>query len=155
MRAMGAPRFDGISDRYLRECSSTVVPAIQLIVQGSLELHHFPLQWKSVKMIPVPKPGRDTQSAKYYRPISLLSVLGKVVESVVKNRLTHWLQSRRMLYSEQYEFRGQKSAEDALGRFVSAASSALKQRRQLWVASLDLRSAYDKIWHSGLLVRMA
>ena len=155
MRAIDAPGFDGTSVRYLRESNSTIVTAIQLIVQGSLELHHFPSQWKSAKVIPAPKLDRDTQSAKYYRPISLLSVLGKVDESIVKNRLTYWFESGRTLYSEQYRFKGQKSAEAALWRFISAVSLVLKQRRQLWVASLDLRSAYDKIWHSGLLVRMA
>ena len=32
------------------------------------------------------------------------------------------------------------------------ASLALKQRRQLWTISLDLKSAYARVWHTGLLV---
>ena len=89
-----------------------------------------------------------------YRPISLLSVLGKIVESIIKTRLTHWLETHQCLYSERYGFRRQKSTELALWRFVTVASLALKQRRQLWTISLDLKSAYDRVWHTGLLVCM-
>ena len=94
---------------------------------------------KSAKVILVPNPGRDTQSAKDYRLIYLLFVLGKVVESVVENRLTHWFKLGRILYREEYGFRGQKSAKADLWRFASSTFSAFKQRRQLWEASLDLR----------------
>ena len=75
------------------------------------------------------------------------------MEAIVKSRFTHWFESGRTFYSEKYGFKDQKSAEAALWRFASATPSAHKQQCQLWVVSLDLRSAYEKVWHSGLLVR--
>ena len=135
-----------------KECQSIIVPILQTIAQGCLKLHHCPFDWKTALIIPIPKPGKNPHSMSGYRPISLLSVLGKVVESILKMRFTHWLETHQCLYSEQYGFRRQKSTELALWRFVTVTYLALKQRRQLWTISLDFKSAYDRVWHIGLLV---
>jgi len=51
------------------------------------ELGYFPDQWKKSSVISIRKPGTDASSPKGYRPISLLSILRKKFETLLKNRL--------------------------------------------------------------------
>ena len=154
IRAFGAPGFDGIMDELLRQTSDVLLPFVTALAQSSLQLQYFPLAWKRALTIPIPKEGCDLEDAGGYRPISLLSVLGKVVEHIVTKRLTFWLESGKKLSQHQYGFRKQKSTELALWNFVGAAYTAMLGRRQLGVVSLDLKSAYDSVWGAGLVSRM-
>jgi hypothetical protein len=55
-----------------------------------LEEGTLPTQWRHAKIIPLKKPGKeDYTAAKAWRPISLLATLGKVLESVVAERISH------------------------------------------------------------------
>ena len=155
MRALGAPGMDGIVDQCFRECKDVLYPLLQIISQASLHFQYFPRHWKDALVCPIPKPGKDPTQPQGYRPISLLAVMGKVVEKIVQTRLAYWLESTRSLHHAQYGFRRLHSAEMALWRFISAAHMALQRRRQFWTVSLDLHKAYDTVWHQGLLVRMA
>lgn len=154
MRALGAPGWDDITDLCLRHSSDLVVPYIKAIAEGSFKLHYFPSCWKEAQVIPLRKANRDPHTLGGYRPISLLSVLGKVIENVVKSRLTHWLETHKKLSNHQFGFRRHRSTEWAIWNFVAAASHAVKNRRQLWVVSLDMHAAYDTIWGPGLLLAM-
>ena len=65
-------------------------------------------------------------AAKGYRPIALLSVLSKVMESLMKDRMSYLLETRGLLSDSQQGFRQTRSTELALWRFVSSAYLALK-----------------------------
>ena len=90
------------------------MPIITAIAQASIQLQYFPCAWKRALAIPVPKAGGDLEEAGGYRPISLLSVLGKVVEYLVTKRLTFWLEAGQKLSKNQYGFRKQKGVELAI-----------------------------------------
>ena len=50
----------------------------------------IPASWKTALIVPIPKKNKDLTLARSFRPISLLSVVGKVLESLMKCRLLHW-----------------------------------------------------------------
>lgn len=55
-----------------------------------------PQFWKTAIVCPIPKPGKNPKSVLGYRPISLLSCVGKVMERVIKVRLEHFLATRQV-----------------------------------------------------------
>ena len=57
----------------------------------------FPVSWKEAIIIPIPKKGKDGHSKTSYRPISLLSCLGKTMERMVNRRLQHHLEKNCLL----------------------------------------------------------
>ena len=57
--------------------------------------------WRKAKVLPIPKPGAAPNTAKGYRPIALLSVLSKVLEGLMKDRLNFILESYRNLSDGQ------------------------------------------------------
>ena len=89
-----------------------------------------------------------------YRPIALLNVLSKVMESLMKDRMSYLLETRRLLSDCQQGFRQTRSTELALWRFVLSASLALKMRRRCVAVALDIQSAYDTVDHPALLWKL-
>ena len=154
MRALAAPGPDGITARCLQESQSVVVPFLCRLFQQMLRLGFHPAAWKTARVLPVPKPGADPHSARGYRPIALLSVLSKVMESIMKDRMSYMLETRHLLSDCQQGFRQTRSTELALWRFVSSASLALKTRRRCVAIALDIQSAYDTVDHPALLWKL-
>ena len=86
-------------------------------------LGHFPDAWKLALVMPILKPGKDPLNPASYRPISLLSNLSKLMEQMVSNRLTFFLEENNHLSKSQYGFRSKRSTVDAI---LSLARSHLK-----------------------------
>ena len=126
MRALAAPGPDGIMAQCLQASRSVIVPCLTELFQRMLELGVHPASWKTARVLPVPKPGADPHSAKGYRPIALLNVLSKVMESLMKDHMSFLLETHNLLSDCQQGFRQTRSTELALWRFVSSATLALK-----------------------------
>ena len=154
MRALAAPGPDGIMAQCLQASRSVIVPCLAELFQRMLQLGVHPASWKTARVLPVPKPGADLQAAKGYRPIALLNVLSKVMESLMKDRMSYVLETCNLLSNCQQGFRQTRSTELALWRFVSSATSALKTRRRCVAVALDIQSAYDTVDHLALLWKL-
>ena len=154
MRAIAAPGPDGIVVQCIQEASASVVPILSTIFQHLLQEGVHPAPWRTAQVVPVPKPGGDPHTAKGYRPIALLSVLSKVMEGIIKDRLNYILESEGLLSDSQQGFRQTRSTELALWRFVSSASAALKTRCRCVAVALDIQSAYDTVDHTALLWKL-
>ena len=103
-----------------------LIPILSELFQQMLQLGIHPASWKVARVLPIPKPGANLHSAKGYRPIALLNVLSKVMESLMKDRMSYILETGDLLSDCQQGFRQTRSTELALWRFVSSASMALK-----------------------------
>ncbi|GFR72981.1 Non-LTR (Long terminal repeat) retrotransposon and domain-containing protein [Elysia marginata] len=66
---------------------------------------NIPQIWKEAIMIPIYKQGKDKKKPESYRPVSLLSCLGKTMESMVNTRTTWYLEKNSILIEEQAGFR--------------------------------------------------
>lgn len=92
--------------------------------------------------------------ASNYRPISLLPTLSKKAESVIKTRLDRELDGLDLIQSEQFGFRKNLSTELQLVRVVKHILEGRAVGRSTEAVFLDLASAFDKVWHDGLLWKM-
>ena len=82
------------------------------IYNNSWKSGNIPQSWREATMIPVHKKGKNMKSANSYRPISLLSCTGKLLERMVNTRLTWHLESKNIYANEQAGFRQNLSTED-------------------------------------------
>ena len=76
--------FDQISHILLKESLISLALPISTLFNKSLNLGQFPDIWKMANVLPVFK-GKDPSIVNNYRPISLLSCLGKVFERCILN----------------------------------------------------------------------
>ena len=146
-RGDSAPGLDGIPAIVYRRCLLTLLPWLVRIFQGCVVLGHVPLAWRTAKVIALRKPGKkDYSIPRSYRPISLLSVMGKFLEKIMCKRLMGFLESRHLLSPHQFGFRRGRETEEACCRLTEAATAAFRQRHQVQAVMLDIQAAYDTVW---------
>ena len=78
---------DVISQKMLKICPEKIAIPLQIIFNKSLQQCKYPSSWKTANVIAIFKKG-DTSQPSNYRPISLISCVGKVMERVVTNMFT-------------------------------------------------------------------
>ena len=80
-----------------------------------------------------------------YRPITLSSVLLKILTRILNTRLTNLLEDQNLLSDKQYGFRKNKSTQDAIFIVTTAIEQAKKEKDNAAIAFVDLKAAYDKV----------
>ena len=111
--------------------------------------------WKHGIIIPILKPGEDKTEVASYRPITLLSCVGKLLEKIICKRLNYWITSNSSLANHQCGFRAGMSTYDVLLRLEANIRKSLMSQTQTIVVYLDLKAAFDRVWHLGLLYKLA
>ena len=104
---------DYASPKVLRHCSSELAGPLTEIFSSCVLENLWPSIWKEARVVPVHKKKSRSDPCNY-RPISLLSVVGKVFERIVVETLTHHLDDNTLLSNHQFGFRAGRSISDLL-----------------------------------------
>ncbi|KAJ0136483.1 Uncharacterized protein HZ326_20511 [Fusarium oxysporum f. sp. albedinis] len=111
--------------------------------------------WRYARIISLKKPGKDDYMiAKAWRPISLLATLGKVLESVVAERISYAVETHGLLPTNHFGARKQRSAEQALALLQEHIFSTWRSRHVVSLISFDVKGAYNGVCKERLLQRM-
>ena len=102
---------DQISPRLLTLCAGSIVESVTKLFRESLTNGCLPDEWKIHKITPIFKSG-DSHSVTNYRPISLLCILSKVLESIVYSKIIPFLCT--LLCRQQFGFLKNRSAMSQL-----------------------------------------
>lgn len=145
------------SDGFTADICEMVIkqsPKIYLtLVNKCLELSYFPTPWKEAAVVVLRKPGKDDYShAKAYRPIGLLSILGKIMEKMMIRRVRWHLLPK--LNPRQYGFTPQRCTEDSLYDLVQHIKNNLRKKLINVVVSLDIEGAFDSAWWPAIKIRL-
>ena len=89
-----------------------------------------------------------------YRPISLLSVISKVMEAVVNQQLQRYILRNNLISHRQFGFRPGHSTADLLNILCQTWNNYLDLREEVCVIALDIQGAFDKVWHHGLMAKL-
>lgn len=144
---------DGIPAVVLKSCAPELSPILTRLYRLSLETGKVPSSWKVANVQPVPKKGSRSDPANY-RPIAITSILCKIMERVLNNRLLAHLESNELLSDNQYGFRKGRSTGDLLIYVTHLLSEALEGHGEAITVSLDISKAYDRVWHEALLSKL-
>ena len=144
---------DQISGRVLKELSTELTPAIQLIFQKSLTSGKVPSDWKHANVCPIYKKG-DKHNAINYRPVSLTCILCKLCEHIISSNLMTHLNTHSILYDLQHGFRSARSCETQLTSFVPELCNSNDKNIQTDVIVMDFAKAFDKVPHKRLLYKL-
>lgn len=93
----------------------------------------------------------DRQLVQHYRPISLLSVLSKVVEKAMQSRFLNFLNQNKFFSPRQYGFIKGKNTENAVSSFVEGVYNRLNNNKKTSGIFIDFAKAFDLVDHSILL----
>ena len=113
----------------------------------------FPECWKVSSVVPVFKNAGERSTAKNYRPVNLLSVVSKVFEKLVNNRIVDHLEKCGLFSDFQYGFRSCRSTADLLTVVSDRIARAFNRSEATRAVALGISKAFDRIWHAGLLYK--
>ncbi|GBO35862.1 putative RNA-directed DNA polymerase from transposon X-element [Araneus ventricosus] len=117
-----------------------------------LKFHYFPNEWKTAIVIPILKPGKHAKDPGSYRPISLLSALSKVAESVLLKRIVEATEGK--LIPMQFGFRKNLSTVQQLLRITEIVKEGMDEGWDTGAVFLDIAEAFDRVWTDGLLYKL-
>jgi hypothetical protein len=93
----------------------------------------IPKPWRNAHIIPILKPNKPPEYPKSYRPISLTSCIGKLVERMINTRLYWLLENLNQICEEQAGFRKGYCTEDQLFRLLQKIHGGFQSKKIWWL----------------------
>lgn len=140
-----SPGHDGITYSFIAKADKPFLQYFLNLLNCILLTGHPPSSWKSQIVLPILKPSRDPNDPRSYRPIALSSVLLKVLEHLIKNRLEWFMENEGLFGKSQYGFRKGKSTMDSLSIFTSEIRLSFTRGASVLAVFLDVEAAYDNV----------
>ncbi len=108
LKPFSAPGPDGLSPFILKELSTEICFPLSVIFQRSLNEGLVPSDWKLANVTPIFKKGSKFEPGNY-RPVSLTSILCKVMESILRDAMVEHLKDNELIFSYQHGFVNRRS----------------------------------------------
>ena len=124
--------------------------ALSELINKSFLSGTFPNVFKIAKVVPIFK-AESRILCSNYRPISLLSNIGKIIEKLMHKRLNVFLEKKQIYYNFQFGFRSNLSTNNALLSAVESIQSHLDKNKFYAGVFVDLKKAFDTVDHHILL----
>jgi Reverse transcriptase (RNA-dependent DNA polymerase) len=143
---------DWIFPALLKNGIEVLIRPLHRIFIACLAFGYIPKPWRKVKVIFIPKPGRDSyEMAKAFRPISLTSFFLKTMERIVDHKIRTGPLKRFPLHESQHAYQRGKSCETALHDLVERIEEALNHKSFAFGTFLDIEGAFDNASFTSMI----
>ena len=139
--------------RILKELAEVICTPLTIIFNASMELGVLPADWKPANITPIYKKGKK-QVAGNYRPVSLTSILCKVLESIVRDQIVNYMKENKLFSKKQFGFIGGRSTTLQLLKVLDKWTSILDRGGAVDVVYFDFMKALDKVPHGRLILKL-
>ena len=137
--------------KLFKNCSISLTFPLFLLFNESLKVGHFPTQWKLALVTPIHKSG-SIHDAFSYRPISKISIIAKILENIVTDKVFKKL--KRIIIPQQHGFFPKRSTVTNLLSYTETLQNCFDQGGQTDVVYTDFAKAFDKVNHNKLLEKL-
>ena len=144
---------DGISPYTIKRCAHQLTTPLTHLFKLCLKEQEWPHLWKWARVVALHKKNSKS-SVKNYRPVSLLSVIGKVFEKIIAEEVTCFIDQNSLLSDKQFGFRKKRSTSDLLLQLSTSWHKSLEKGNYTYVIALDIAGAFDRVWHKGIVAKL-
>ena len=141
--------LDSIPNEFFKESKEVITLPLVKLFNTMLTIQQTPPDWGSERLTLLHKKG-DRRILDNYRGISISSNIGKLFGRILEKRLSRILEDKQILSEMQNGFRPGRGTCDNI--FILHNIMELKRQRNkpIYLAFIDLKKAYDRIWRKGL-----
>ena len=150
MKDNKSPGVDGIPPKLLMETVEQISIPLARVFNLSLKEG---VEWKEANVIPLFKKGSRNKSENY-RPVSLTSVICKLLERLIKNHMVDFLVKHKLLNSSQHGFLKARSCLTNMLCFLEEITKWIDVGSPVDIIYLDFQKAFDKVPHQRLLLKL-
>ena len=145
---------DSINNKILKDLAQPLSAPLKDLLNFSLEKRQVPITWKQVNVTPIFKKD-DPSEMSNYRPISLLSTVGKALEKIVDKHIFNFFQENHVITTLQSGFVPGDSTVNQLTDLYNTFCQALDEGKEVRAVFCDTSKAFDRVWHKGLLYKLS
>ena len=142
---------DELDNFCIKVSSEIIAEPLHHIITLSIMQCKFPTSWKFSKIVPIHKKD-SLLECKNYRPVAILSPLGKILEKVIFEQLYNYFSSNKIFHPSLHGYRHNRSTQTAMLQMYDRWVRAAHRGQVSGVVLLDLSAAFDLVDHQ-LLVR--
>ncbi|CAM5166113.1 unnamed protein product [Eretmochelys imbricata] len=144
---------DALHLRVLKELADVIAEPLTIIFENSWRSGEVPDDWKKANVVPIFKKGKKEDPGNY-RPVSLTSVPGKIMEQVLKESILKHLEGRKVIRNSQHGFTKGKSCLSNLIAFYDEMTGSVDEGKAVDVLFLDFSKAFDTVSYSILASKL-
>ena len=149
-----APGLDNFKIEIVKELWNRKSDVIYGLINNCFSQGSFPRKWKESNLkILLKNESRDRALINSYRPIALLSVIGKTYERIIVNRIQLAYNEAGLESPDQFGFRKGKGVDDAFLRLRRAIK--FNDQKYTIAIFIDIEGAFDNLWWPAILLRLA
>ena len=153
MKDNKSPGVDGIPPKLLMETVEQISIPLARVFNLSLKEGVVPFEWNEANIIPLFKKGSRNKSENY-RPVSLTSVICKLLERLIKDHMVEFLVKHKLLNSSQHGFLKARSCLTNMLCFLEEITKWIDVGSPVDIIYLDFQKAFDKVPHQRLLLKL-
>ena len=148
-----SPDPDEIHPIILKSAPQSFSHALTILYNRSLTFGEVPVDWKLAHITPVFKKGKQTDPSNY-RPISLTSIVCKILEKIIREKMFHHLVTNKLISDSQHGFIKGKSCLTNLIEFFENIINWNDENNPIDCIYLDISRAFDTVAHRKLIMKL-
>ncbi len=144
---------DELHPRLLTEARDQIALFLSLLFNKSIEQGVLLEDWDVAHVCPIHKKGSKHQASNY-RPVSLTSVICKLMESVLRDEIITHMNVNNFFTKHQHGFLGGRSTVTQLLETLEEWTNLLEKHDSIDVLYCDFQKAFDSVPHQRLISKV-